>query len=116
MATIGGAAALGWDGLVGSLEKGKRADLIAVRLQGRHGQPEDERNRFLSGEEVVESLVANASASDIGTVMVEGRVAFENPAAEQRRSRVSASSPEMEREAVSDALLSVREKLGLEDG
>jgi 5-methylthioadenosine/S-adenosylhomocysteine deaminase len=32
MATLDGARALGWDGLIGSLQAGKRADLAVVRL------------------------------------------------------------------------------------
>ena len=39
MATINGAAALGWDNEIGSLEAGKSADIIAVKMDSIAMQP-----------------------------------------------------------------------------
>jgi 5-methylthioadenosine/S-adenosylhomocysteine deaminase len=38
-ATLGGAKALGWDARIGSIEPGKQADLVAVRLDAIETQP-----------------------------------------------------------------------------
>ena len=64
MATILGARAIGMDGEIGSIEAGKRADLIAVRLDQPHAAP-------LYGVE--SQLVYTLKASDVGDVMVNGR-------------------------------------------
>jgi 5-methylthioadenosine/S-adenosylhomocysteine deaminase len=63
MATIDGARALGLDALVGSIEAGKRADLIAVRMAGAGVQPwhRDAAN-----------LVYAARGSDVCAVWVDG--------------------------------------------
>jgi 5-methylthioadenosine/S-adenosylhomocysteine deaminase len=66
MATIGGAKALGMDGQIGSLEVGKKADLILVDLTGPHMRPINN---------IVNNLVYCASAaSDVEMVMVDGQV------------------------------------------
>lgn len=65
MATIGGARVLGLDGLVGSLEPGKRADLIAVALP-----PE----LPLTHDHIVSHLVWSAQPRDVRLVMVDGRI------------------------------------------
>ena len=39
MATINGAKALGWDEDIGSLEKGKYADMIAIKIDSVGQQP-----------------------------------------------------------------------------
>lgn len=70
MATLGGARALGLEGEIGSLEPGKKADLIVVDLDRPHLHP------LLTGEvsNVVEHLVYSASAADVDTTVVDGRV------------------------------------------
>ena len=66
LATLGGARALGLEAETGSIELGKRADLIALDLRGPHGQPED--------ADVVSRLVYSACAADVRHVLVDGRL------------------------------------------
>ncbi len=69
MATRMGAAALHMDHLIGSLEPGKRADLILVDLSPVHNQP-----RFLRDPQgVYAQLVYAAKSTDVTDVMVHGR-------------------------------------------
>ncbi|TAN43874.1 MAG: amidohydrolase [Nitrospirae bacterium] len=65
MATIGGAKALGMDGEIGSIEKGKYADLVAVNLKKPHLTP------LYS---IYSHMVYSLRASDVETVMVNGRI------------------------------------------
>jgi 5-methylthioadenosine/S-adenosylhomocysteine deaminase len=65
MATIGGARALGLDKQVGSLESGKRADLILVSTN---------RARLTPLYDPVSHLVYVARGDDVQTVMVNGRL------------------------------------------
>lgn len=65
MATIEGARALGLDGLIGSLEVGKRADLILVDVKRPHLTPL--HNPYAA-------LVYSARGSDVSTVIVDGRI------------------------------------------
>jgi 5-methylthioadenosine/S-adenosylhomocysteine deaminase len=69
MATIDGAAALGLDRVTGSLEAGKRADVICVALDGLHTTP------VLHGDDfnVAAHLVFSASGHDVRDVWVDGR-------------------------------------------
>jgi len=70
MATIGSAACLGMDNLIGSLEVGKRADLIIMDMHKPHLSPllpEPYTN-------VIEQIVYSASASDVMTTIVEGKI------------------------------------------
>jgi 5-methylthioadenosine/S-adenosylhomocysteine deaminase len=64
MATIGGARVLGMEKEIGSLEAGKRADVIAVRLDAPHAWP-----MF----NVYSQLVYALKASDVSDVVVNGR-------------------------------------------
>jgi 5-methylthioadenosine/S-adenosylhomocysteine deaminase len=64
MATIEGAKAIGLADRIGSLETGKRADLIVVRLDRPHATP-----MF----DVYSQLVYALKASDVRDVMIEGR-------------------------------------------
>jgi len=69
MATLGGARALGIDDRVGSLETGKRADLLVVDLQKPHVQPLHD-----SAQGLVTALVYASQASDVRHVLVDGDV------------------------------------------
>jgi 5-methylthioadenosine/S-adenosylhomocysteine deaminase len=69
MATLNGAKALGIDKHVGSLEAGKRADLILVDFSKPHLKPL---------HDVYASLVYSAHAGDVDTVIVNGQILMEN--------------------------------------
>ena len=69
MATLGGAQALGMASEIGSLEVGKKADLITVDLTASHMRPVNK---------IENSLVYCASSHDVETVICDGRVVMEN--------------------------------------
>jgi 5-methylthioadenosine/S-adenosylhomocysteine deaminase len=64
MATIGGARALGMEKEIGSLETGKRADMIVVRL---------DRPNAVPLYNAISQMVYALKAEDVRDVMVEGR-------------------------------------------
>jgi 5-methylthioadenosine/S-adenosylhomocysteine deaminase len=65
LATSGGAAAIGLPDQIGSLEPGKRADIILVDLSGPHTQPI---------HDLPSTLVFSARSADISTTIVDGRI------------------------------------------
>jgi 5-methylthioadenosine/S-adenosylhomocysteine deaminase len=70
LGTIGGARALGMEGEIGSLEVGKKADIILVDLGRAHMRPINN---------LVNNLVYCASAShDVEMVLVDGRILVED--------------------------------------
>jgi cytosine/adenosine deaminase-related metal-dependent hydrolase len=69
MATINGAKSLGLQNEIGSIEVGKKADLILVNLKGPHLTP---------SLNPISSLVYAAEGSDVDTVIVDGKVVMEN--------------------------------------
>jgi cytosine/adenosine deaminase-related metal-dependent hydrolase len=69
MATIEGAKALLWDDKIGSLEVGKKADLLLFDLD----QPE-----WVPLHDPVQGVVYGGSASSLKLVLVDGRVVVEN--------------------------------------
>jgi 5-methylthioadenosine/S-adenosylhomocysteine deaminase len=70
MATADGARALGLDHITGSLQVGKRADIITVDLRALHTTP------LLHGanSNVAAHLVFSASGRDVDHVWVDGRL------------------------------------------
>lgn len=71
MATRGGARALAWDRDIGSLETGKRADVVVLRMDGPHALPGD-------GAVLADRIVYSSRASDVEHVIVAGRVLVEH--------------------------------------
>jgi 5-methylthioadenosine/S-adenosylhomocysteine deaminase len=69
MATINGAKALGLDGEIGSLEVGKKADIILIDLSKPHLKPL---------HNIYASIVYSARGSDVDTVIVDGKILMEN--------------------------------------
>ncbi len=69
MACRGGAAAFGLPGEIGSLEPGKKADLILVDLDTPLAMPV---------HRVASALVYNLSARDVDTVIVDGKMLMRN--------------------------------------
>jgi len=65
LATVDGAAAMGLDSQVGTIEPGKRADVIVIRTDS---------TRFAPWNDAVAAVVLHANAGDVDTVLVGGRV------------------------------------------
>ncbi|HKE59873.1 MAG TPA: amidohydrolase family protein, partial [Pyrinomonadaceae bacterium] len=70
MATINGATALGLESEIGSLEVGKRADVIVVNLNDFHLAPKP--------ADLVSGLVYSAQASDVRTVIIDGKLVLDD--------------------------------------
>ena len=69
MSTLGGAMALALDGHIGSIEPGKDADLVSVRLDAPHVRPVSDP---------VVALIHSATAADVQLTMVRGRILYRN--------------------------------------
>jgi len=65
MATIGGARALGLSHMIGTLEPGKRADIILIDFRRPHLTPV---------LDVYANIVYSARGSDVNTVIVDGKI------------------------------------------
>jgi 5-methylthioadenosine/S-adenosylhomocysteine deaminase len=91
MATIGGARALTWDNEIGSLEKGKKADMILLSL--------DELD-ILPSYDAEFTAACNASAAQVRTVLVNGKVVVKdgkltNVDEEEIKARVKERAPKI---------------------
>ena len=71
MATIDGARSLLWDREIGSIEPGKRADLLVIDTDGVEWQPDP------FGTPVA-NLVYSASGHSVRTVLIDGRLVMED--------------------------------------
>ncbi len=69
MATINGAKALGVEDNIGTVEVGKKADIILIDVKKPHFYPK---------HNVTSALVYSAQASDVDTVIVDGKILMEN--------------------------------------
>ncbi|WP_026476209.1 5'-deoxyadenosine deaminase [Alkaliphilus transvaalensis] len=71
MATLGGAKAMRMENQLGSLEKGKLADVVIMDLNKLHIGPNYEAD-------IISQLVYSASASDVETTIVDGKILMVN--------------------------------------
>jgi cytosine/adenosine deaminase-related metal-dependent hydrolase len=69
MATINGARALGLQKEIGSIEVGKKADMILINLRKPH---------FVPTFNPISNLVYAAEGSDVDTVIIDGKIVMEN--------------------------------------
>jgi len=69
MATISGAKVLGMDKLIGSLEKGKSADLIIIDLK---------RPEIYPVYNIYSSIVYSMNSSAVNTVIINGKIVLDN--------------------------------------
>jgi len=70
MATVDGARALGLENEIGTLESGKRADVVVVNLNALHSSP--------SSTDPISALVYSAQTSDVRSVVIDGRVVMKD--------------------------------------
>lgn len=68
MATINGAKALRWDKEIGSIEIGKKADIILIDMDKPHLYPR---------HNIISSLAYSVQGSDVDTVIVDGKIIME---------------------------------------
>jgi len=69
MASIYGAKACGWDNEIGSIEQGKKADIVLVDLRKPHLFPL---------HNPISQIVYAANGSDVDTVIVDGKILMQN--------------------------------------
>lgn len=75
MATISGASAIGLDHEIGSLEAGKRADLIAVRTDTPRMTPVFGEGPYFN---LQHNLVHAVRGGDVSMTMVDGKILVED--------------------------------------
>lgn len=69
MATINGAKALLWDKEIGSIKVGKKADIVIIDIDKPHFYPHNS---------LISALAYTAQASDVDTVIINGKIIMEN--------------------------------------
>lgn len=69
MATIEGAKVLGLENSIGTIEVGKKADIIVINTNDLRFTPEND---------IATTLVYSANGSDVETTIIDGKVLMEN--------------------------------------
>lgn len=70
MATIEGARAIGLEDIIGSIEVGKRADIITIDMSGVHTIPK----YHILPDSIYSRIVYSTKSSDINDVIIDGKV------------------------------------------
>lgn len=76
MATLGGAKALGWLDKIGSIEVGKRADLVALDLTTPSNLVPE--GKELDAESIASSIVYSSNPSHVKQTWVDGQLLYKN--------------------------------------
>ena len=103
VATVGGAATLGLDATTGTLEPGKRADIVTVALDGLHTTPVMHDGLF----NVAAHLVFSATGHDVRDVWVDGRRLVQD----RRPTTFDIAHVRSEAQAAAEELFERREKV-----
>jgi 5-methylthioadenosine/S-adenosylhomocysteine deaminase len=74
LATINGARAMGLADKIGSIEKGKLADLVFINLRSSHFSPAVLGDRT----NLIQQLVHMGDPNDVDTVIIDGEIVMEN--------------------------------------
>ena len=69
MATIEGAKILGLDNEIGTIEEGKKADIILININKTHLYPIND---------ICSNLVYSATGQDVDTVIIDGKIIMQN--------------------------------------
>jgi 5-methylthioadenosine/S-adenosylhomocysteine deaminase len=101
LATIDGARALGLGNEIGSLEVGKRADVIVVRIDSLHSTPRP--------PDLASAITYSAQSSDVDTVIIDGRLVM------RRRKLLTVDEPSVVQEANREAELLKNRVIGQEN-
>jgi cytosine/adenosine deaminase-related metal-dependent hydrolase len=94
-ATLGGAEALGLDGVCGSIEPGKAADLVVLRTDALHMTPSNDP---------VANVVLHSGPPDVDTVLVGGTVVKDGGALTSGRAETARSLVQSSRDRIVAAL------------
>jgi 5-methylthioadenosine/S-adenosylhomocysteine deaminase len=100
-ATLGGATALGWQDRIGSIEAGKRADLVVMDLNQPHLNPRND---------LVSHLVYAAQGLEVTSVIVDGKVLMEDRNMKTVDPSAISRKAERWRSQIQKALARLREK------
>lgn len=100
MATLEGAKAMGLENEIGSLEEGKKADMVIVDLDKWHTRP-------ISAASPYAQLVYQATASDVCATIVDGRILV------QDGTILGLNSGELKRK-IEESLTRVKKRVNLE--
>lgn len=106
MATINGAKALGLENEVGSLEVGKKADLVVIDPSGLHCVPFDSEQILDGGIDPITTVVFSCTGADVDTVVVDGQVLVQNH-------KLVRCDEELIRDAARRAIARIRQTSGL---
>ena len=99
LATLGGAKAMGLEKEIGSLEVGKKADIVVIDLSSWHTQPE-------SAAGVYAHLVYQVQASDVYATIIDGKIVMLN-------NNVFTIDAQHVKEKAAESLIRVKMRAGL---
>ena len=71
IATLGGAKAMGMEHELGSIEKGKKADVVLMDLKKIHTAPNIKRD-------IISQIVYSATSQNVHTTIVDGKILMQN--------------------------------------